>query len=374
MKITIISPAYPLRGGIAHFTGQLYKELRKNNQVEVITFKRQYPAILFPGKSQLEGNDKVQEIPTKVLLDSVNPVSWIKTGNQIKSDAPDVLIFNFWLPFFGPVFGRIARQVKKNKKTKILSICHNIIPHESKPGDKPFTRYFFKSVDYFILLSEKVKDDLLAIKKDAKYSVLFHPVYSSFGKPVDKKAARERLELPDAKTILFFGIIRDYKGLDTLLKAVYELESQIRINTVVAGEFYTDEKKYQEQIDELDIRDSIYLFNKFIPSSEVKYFFSAADLVVLPYKSATQSGIVQIANNFYKPVVATKVGGLTEIVKEGKTGYLVEPEATKELAGAIIKFFRNNNEAEFSENVKKELDKYSWKKFVDGLMSLINKD
>lgn len=373
MKITIVSPAYPLRGGIAHFTGQLYKELIQDHDVNVITFSRQYPSFLFPGKTQLEGKDKVQEIPTRVELDSINPLNWIKVGKQIKADTPDLVIFSFWLPFFGPSFGKIAREVKKHRNTKTLAICHNVIPHESKPGDKPFTKYFFKAVDYFVLLSEQVKEDLHSVKQDAKYKVLFHPVYSSFGDPVDKNEAKNFLKIPDEKTILFFGIIRDYKGLDTLLKAVGKLKEKIKVNAIIAGEFYTDDRKYLDLINELDIKDSVYLFNNFIPSSEVKYFFSAADLVVLPYKSATQSGIVQIANNFYKPVVATKVGGLTEIVKEGETGYLVDKEAPEQLAEAIVKFYENDNEQAFSENVKRELDKYSWEKFVEGIMKLVDR-
>lgn len=372
MKITIVSPAYPLRGGIAHFTGQLYKELIKEHDVNVITFLRQYPSFLFPGKSQFEGSDEVQKIPSQVSLDSINPFNWNKIGKQIKKDAPDLLLFSFWLPFFGPGFGRIAGIVKKNRRTKIMAICHNVIPHESKPGDRPFTKYFFKAVDYFVLLSKNVKNDLLSIKRDARFTVLFHPVYSSFGEAVNKEEARKYLNLPDEKTLLVFGIIREYKGLDTLLRALGILKKRLKVNALIAGEFYTDERKYQEIIDELQIRDSVYLFNKFIPSSEVKYFFSAADLAVLPYKSATQSGIVQIANNFLKPVVATKVGGLSEIVIEDETGFLVDKNEPKELAEAIERFFREEREESFSENVKKELDKYSWKTFVEGMMELVS--
>ena len=190
MKITILSTAYPLRGGIAHFNGLLYKELIKNNKVDFITFKRQYPSFLFPGKSQIEAGDEVEKIPTRQLVDSINPLNWIQVGNEIKNEAPDLLIFKYWLPFFAPCFGKISAVAKRNKKTKVLVICDNVLPHEKRPGDKAFTTYFFKKSDYFVLLSQKVKDDLVKLKPEAKYKILPHPIYSNFGEPVQKEKAK----------------------------------------------------------------------------------------------------------------------------------------------------------------------------------------
>ena len=220
MKITILSTAYPLRGGIAHFVGLLYKELVAHHETYVLTFKRQYPSFLFPGKTQLESGETSEKIPTEVIVDSINPLNWIKVGLKIKKSAPDLLIYKYWLPFFGPCFGTISRIAKRNKKTKVLVICDNVIPHERKPGDIAFTKYFFGTADFFVLLSEKVRGDLLRLKPAAKNKVLPHPVYSNFGPPVPKEEAKKYLNLKDEMLILFFGFIRDYKGLDVLLSAM----------------------------------------------------------------------------------------------------------------------------------------------------------
>lgn len=373
MRITILSTAYPLRGGIAHFNGLLYNELNKDHDVNVITFKRQYPSIFFPGKSQIESEDELEKIPSSVEVDSINPFNWLGIGSKIKKDAPDLLIFKYWMPFFGPCFGTISKLVKQNKKTKILVICDNVIPHERKPGDVAFTKYFFAYVDYFVLMSEAVKKDLLTIKPKAKHSLLFHPIYSNFGKAVPKEEAKNKLGLTSSKNILFFGFIRKYKGLDTLLETTALLKDKTDVNVIVAGEFYDNEEKYTSLIKELAIEKRVHLFKDFIPTRDVKYYFSAADAVVLPYKDATQSGIVQIANNFEKPVIATNVGGLGEIVEEGKTGMLVDKENPEQLANAILRFYAENKEKEFSQNIKHRLDQYSWSKFANEIINLTTK-
>jgi len=371
MKITILSAAYPLRGGIAHFAGLLYKELVKTNTVDVVTFKRQYPSILFPGKTQLELGDDVEKIPTRIEMDSINPFNWIKVGRRLKNDAPDLLIIKHWMPFFAPIYGTIAKIVKANKKTNILTICHNIIPHEKKPGDKVFTKYFFNSVDCFITLSKSVQEDLFLLYPKTKQKLLFHPVYSNFGESVSKQIARDKLNLMSEKIMLFFGFIRDYKGLDILLEAIALIKNKMDFTLVVAGEFYSNQEQYISLIQKLEIENRVKLFSDFIPTNEVKYYFSACDVVVLPYKSATQSGIVQIANNFDKPMISTNVGGLSEVIENGKTGYLVEKENPKQLANAILKYFNENKEAEFVNNIKNEAAKYSWSEFVNGMMELI---
>ena len=370
-KATILSAAFPLRGGIAHFAGLLYKELVKSLDVNVITFKRQYPSFLFPGKTQLETGSDVEAIPTTIELDSINPINWIIIGNRIKREAPDYLILKYWMPFFAPIYGTISRIVKKNKKTKILIICHNIIPHEKKPGDKTLTKYLFNTADWFVTLSQSVQSELLSLYPNAKEKLLFHPIYSNFGSPVDKEDARTRLKLSSKNILLFFGFIRDYKGLDTLLKAIALIKDKHKFTLVIAGEFYSNEAKYLELIKKLDLDSYVKLFNDFIPTNEVKYYFSACDVVVLPYKSATQSGIVQIANNFSKPMISTNVGGLSEVISNGKTGYLVEKESPNQLAEKILKYFNENKEKEFSNNIKNEVDKYSWKEFVKGIMELV---
>jgi len=369
-KITIVSAAYPLRGGIAHFAGLLFNELNKYFDVNVITFKRQYPSLLFPGKSQLEHGDSVEKIPSDVILDSINPFNWIKIGKKIRDLEPDLLILKYWMPFFAPAYGVISRIVKKNGKTKILAICHNVIPHEKKPGDIALSKFFFSSVDYFILLSDSVKDDLLSIVNEPKFKVLFHPIYSNFGNSISKIEAKQYLKIKEERVLLFFGFIRDYKGLDVLLEALAILKVQLKFKLIIAGEFYSNEGKYVKLIDELKLQDYVILYNDFIPQEEVKYYFSACDVVVLPYKSATQSGIVQIANNFIKPMISTNVGGLGEVIKDGETGYLVEKENPQKLADAISKYYKENKEKDFSDNIGIEREKYSWSVFVKEMMEL----
>ncbi len=372
MKITILSTAYPLRGGISHFVGLLYKELSKKNDVSIITFKRQYPSLFFPGKSQLESGDNVEKIPTEVLVDSINPFNWFKVGNKIKKDSPDLLIYKFWMPFFAPCFGTISRIAKKNGTTRVLTICDNVIPHEKKPGDTTITKYFFRYVDCFILLSKSVQEDLLKLKPKSKNKFLPHPVYSNFGQPVDKLEAKRFLKLPEnEKLILFFGFIRDYKGLDVLLQAMSLMKDDKRIKLIVAGEYYSNSGKYADIIDKLGLKDQLYLFTDFIPTSEVKYYFSACDVVILPYRDATQSGIVQIAMNFHKPVIATNVGGLAEVISNNSTGFIVEKENRQKLADAIRKFYNEEKEVQFVTNIKKETEKYSWNNFVEGIYDLL---
>ncbi len=369
-KIVIIGPAFPYRGGIANFTDSLYEELIKENDVEIISFKRQYPDFLFPGKSQFEDQIEKAKIIAQNLIDSINPLNWISVGNKIKNQKPDLVIFKYWLPFFGPAFGTIAKQIKKNNHTKILTICHNVIPHEKRPGDISFTKYFVKYSDHFILLSNKVVGDLLKFVPQAKYKILPHPVYSKFGNAVSKSEAKNFLNLNYEKIILFFGLIRDYKGLDILIEAMNLLKDKIDLKLIISGEFYSGKEKYLNLIKNYELENKIQLFGNFIPTEEVKYYFSAADVVILPYKEATQSGIVQIAMNFKKPVIAANVGGLGEVVIENKTGFIVEKENPEQLAKAILKFYKENKEEEFSRNAEVEAEKYSWQKFAQGIFEL----
>ncbi|PJA99094.1 MAG: glycosyl transferase family 1 [Ignavibacteriales bacterium CG_4_9_14_3_um_filter_30_11] len=371
MKITILSPAYPLRGGIANFAGSLFKELNKEFSVNVISFKKQYPSFLFPGKTQNELDPESEIINAESLIDSTNPFNWREVGKRIKLDKPDLLIIQFWLPFFAPCLKSISKIVKKNSHTKILTICHNIIPHEKRPGDIFLTKLFFKYVDKFILLSETVKDELLKIKKNAKYKIIHHPVYNKFGDEIEKDKAKEYLKIDTEKLLLFFGFIRDYKGLDVLLEAISLIDKKENIKLLVAGEYYSNETKYKKLISELDIDNSLILKTDFIPASEVKYYFSAADVVILPYKTASQSGIAQIAMNFNKSVIASNVGGLSEIIIDNQTGLLVEKENPEILAEAILKFYNHKLEEKYDSFIKMEKEKYSWLSFSNQLINFV---
>ncbi len=374
MKICIVSTTYPLRGGIAHFNGLLYKELIKEHDVEIITFKRQYPSILFPGKSQVEGGESPEKIPSDVIMDSINPLNWIKIGRKIKKMNPDLVIFKYWMPFFAPCFGTIIKIAKRNKNTKALVVCDNVIPHERKPGDILLTKWFFKAVDFFVTMSKSVEDDLKKIKPQAESALLFHPIYSNFGEIVPKHEARQYFNITTEKVFLFFGFIRDYKGLDTLLEAINLLKEKLDYTLIIAGEFYTDKEKYLSLIEKYNLSNKVKLCTDFIPTDQVKYYFSAADVVVLPYKNATQSGIIQIANNFNKPIIATNVGGLGEVIFNGVNGYLVNKEDPQAISDAILTYYSQNNEEKFSEFIKNEKEKYSWFSFINKINSLVNKN
>lgn len=372
MKIVIVSPAYPLRGGIAHSAGLLYKELSKDHEVILITFKRQYPNFLFPGKSQTESVEGTDRIPTEVILDSINPFNWNSTAKRIIDLKPELVIFKHWLPFFAPCYGWMAKKIKKSSNSKLIAVCHNIIPHERRIGDKTLSKYFLKKIDYFIPLSDQVKRDLFLFIKNPQYKLLPLPVFSLFGDGVNKDEAKKFLKLNDKNILLFFGFIRDYKGLDVLIEAFSIVRKTLDVKLIVAGEFYEPEEKYLKLIKQHQLEESIILKKDFISTADVKYYFSASDAVVLPYKSATQSGIVQVAVNFCMPVIATNVGGIGEVIEDGKTGFVVEKENPEKFAQAIIRFYNEGKEKEFSSNMKSLKEKYSWQNFVKGMFELLN--
>ncbi|MFQ5653029.1 MAG: glycosyltransferase, partial [bacterium] len=369
MKITIISTAYPLRGGIAQYSAILYHKLKQNgHEVTVITFKRQYPKLLFPGKTQLETSaEEAVRIPSEPILDSIGPLSWIRVGKRVRQLQPDLILFKFWLPFFAPAFGVICWLAKKWTRARILYICDNVLPHEKRPGDLALTRFAFKRADYFIVQSKVVEQELLALVPQANYKRIPHPVYDIFGAARKKQDARRQLGLADERIILFFGYVRAYKGLDLLLRALPEILREIELKVLVVGEFYEPEKKYRALMQELDITGAVRIHSEFVPNEEVGPYFSAADVLVLPYKSATQSGIVQLAYHFNKPCIVTDVGGLAEVVVDGKTGFVVPPDDASPLAQAVIEFYRQEKESEFSANVEQEKKKYSWQRMIAGI-------
>lgn len=381
MHIIIISTAYPLRGGIAHYNALLASHLSKRHTVETITFKRQYPKLLFPGKTQEESGDVSQHdgiAPAPQLMDSINPFNWFHVAGEIRKRKPDLLIFKYWLPFFGPCFGTIAKFAKRGTNTKALFICDNVIPHERRPGDIAFTKYAFRQADYFIVQSDAVEKELLQYFPAAKYRKAPHPVFEIFGAAMTKSAARRELGLAAKNVILYFGYVRRYKGVMVLLEAMQQLKAwQAEIGEtllLVVGEFYDDEQKYRHRVQELKLDSCVRFVADYVPNEHVARYFCAADAIVLPYLSATQSGIAQIAYNFDKPVIATNVGGLTEVILHEKTGFLVPPNAPHALAEAIRRFYREQREQEFSEKVKIEKRKYSWEKVVEQIEALASSE
>ncbi len=372
MKIIIVGTAYPYRGGLSAFNERLaYEYLQRGDQVEIYTFTLQYPSFLFPGKTQYSDEPAPEGLVIHRRVNSINPFNWLSVGREIAKKRPDLLITKYWLPFMGPCLGTIERRVRHNHHTRIVSILDNIIPHEHRPGDKMFSRYFVKSTDGFVAMSRSVLNDLSIFDKNKPRRFCPHPLYDHYGELISKESARKLLDLdPEGRYVLFFGFIRGYKGLDLLLDAMAKPEIKAAgIKLMVAGEFYGDSKPYLEQIERLGIKDSVLLFTDFIPDSQVNRYFRACDIVAQPYKSATQSGVTQIAFHFEKPMLVTNVGGLAEIVPDGKIGYVVEPDSNQ-IAQVLSEYYQGSHEAAFTEGVKEEKKKYSWQNMTAAIDSL----
>ncbi|HTO14283.1 MAG TPA: glycosyltransferase [Edaphocola sp.] len=371
-KIFILGTAYPLRGGIATFNQRLATYLQEaGHDVTIYSYSLQYPSFLFPGKSQFSDEAAPENLKIETVINSVNPFNWWKIGNKIRKEKPDLIIPRFWMPFFGPSLGTILRLARKNKHTQSIPILDNVIPHEKRIGDKPFTNYFLKANDGFLTMSHEVLADLRKFdtKKPAVYTP--HPLYDVYGEEVERDIALKKLGLPNEhKYLLFFGFIRKYKGLDILLEAMAQKSlKENNIHLIVAGEFYEDEALYRQKIKELNIEDQVHLFSEFIPNEEVKYYFSAADVVVQPYRSATQSGISQIAYFFEKPMIVTNVGGLPEIVPHQKVGLVAEVNS-KSIAESIEMIYQDGVIESFKKHIPEEKKKYEWGSFVTSIFNL----
>lgn len=370
-KIVIIGPGHPLRGGLATFNQRLAKQfIDEGHDCSIYSFSLQYPSFLFPGKTQYTDEPAPEKLVIHPVINSVNPFNWMKIGRRLKKQKPDIIIVRFWLPFMGPALGTILRKVRKNKHTKIICIADNVIPHEKRFGDKPFTRYFLKSCDAFITMSEKVMSDLRIFQKTKPAKLVSHPLYDNFGAIIPKSEARKHLGLPEnEKIVLFFGFIRKYKGLDLLIEAMADDRiKQAGIKLLVAGEFYEDQKPYREQIEKLGIKDQLILRTDFIPDSEVKYYLCAADAVIQPYRNATQSGVTPLAYHFEKPMVVTNVGGLPTLVPDEKVGLVVEPQP-QSIANGILKFYQLG-ENYFIPHLRNEKQKYSWQNLASSAFEL----
>ena len=369
-SVVILGPAYPLRGGIAAFNERLARELMAmGHQVVIFSFSLQYPSFLFPGKTQLSEGPPPEGLDIRIRVNTLNPLSWYRTAREIRALAPRVVITRFWIPFMAPSLGSILRRVKKGGTTRVVCIADNVIPHEKRPGDAALTKYFLGACDRFIAMSRSVLKDLQKLSP-APATLIPHPLYDHFGSKGDKRAAREKLGLdPDGKWLLFFGFIRGYKGLDLLLEALADPEvrrEQIRL--VVAGEFYEPEAPYLKMLASLGLKDAVVLHTHFIRDDQVRYYFSAADAVVLPYRSATQSGIAPMAYHFERPMIATAVGGLPETIPDGVSGVIAAPDAAS-VAGAILRFYRLGEEA-FSAGLTTEKRKYSWRAMAEAVLAM----
>jgi glycosyltransferase involved in cell wall biosynthesis len=374
MKIISLGPSHPYRGGPATFSDRLARQfIDDGHSIEIITFRLQYPRLLFPGKTQYTNSPAPEGIRITRLLNSVNPLNWIFTGLKIRSKKPDILLLRFWLPFLGPSLGTVARIVRSNRKTKVICIFDNVVPHEKRLGDKILTKYFTGGIDGAIVMSQSVSDDLKLFRTDIPVMLSPHPLFDKYGDKVNREQALKALNLgSEYLYILFFGFIRAYKGLDLLIKAFSDKRLRNKkLKLIIAGEFYEDDKVYHELVEGAGLEKEVLFFDHFIKDEEVPLFFSVADLVVQPYKSATQSGVTQIAFHYELPMIVTDVGGLKEIVPDGRCGYVVKPDPTY-IAEAIADYFDNNRKALFTEGVIKEKEKFSWDKMTAAIIDVYN--
>jgi glycosyltransferase involved in cell wall biosynthesis len=361
MRLVLVGAAYPLRGGIAQYTALLARALgSRGHDVLVLSFRRQYPSFLFPGKTQKDEGKEMTPVRAVPLLDSINPASWIRAFFWLKSVRPDKVVFKYWMPFFAPCYASLAFLAKTCLRVPVVFLCDNIRPHEAKPGDGLLTRLALRFPDAFIVQSGAVRKELADVRPDAPVAEVPHPLYGIFPPPVSKSRARRMLGIREARVILFFGYIRAYKGLRILLEAMPLILKRLTVRLLVCGEFYEGREDALERIRSLGLGPRVTVVDGFIPNEDVVRYFCACDLVVLPYLSATQSGIVQVAYRYDRPVVATRVGGLPEAVGHGKTGYVVPPGDPGALADAVVRFYAGRKEKAFVRNVRRAKKNYSW--------------
>ena len=366
IEIFILGTTYPLRGGLATFNDRLAQAFKDAGyRVTIYNFSLQYPSLFFPGKTQYSTDPPPVGLNILTKVNSINPFNWIKVGREIKNKRPLLLVLRYWMPFMAPCMGTIARIVKKNHFTKIVAIIDNIIPHEARFFDTCLSKYFLGSCHGFVAMSKSVLEDIGRFGNRKPRKFYPHPLYDTYGKPLSREEACQKLDLdPSFRYMLFFGFVREYKGLDILLQAFTDKRfEKLPVKLIIAGEFYTNAEPYRKMISDLNLSERIVMHNSFISNSEVPAWFCASDIIVQPYKSATQSGVTQIAYYFEKPMIVTNVGGLPEMVPDGKVGYVVEPNP-KSLADAIYKFYSLGNTNEFVQHIKKEKQKFTWEGLI----------
>ncbi|MEG1622984.1 MAG: glycosyltransferase [Alistipes sp.] len=372
-RITLLGPAYPYRGGLASIMQMMARVfMRRGDEVDIKTFTVQYPQLLFPGKSQTVDGPAPTDLQIERCVNTVNPLNWIGVGLCIRRERPDFVLLKYWTPFMAPCFGTIARLARSNGHTKFICQIDNVEPHEHHWFDAIFNRYFLRAIDGFIYMSEQVHTELKAY---TAVPALFspHPLFENFGELVAREQACGQLHLdPATRYALFFGLIRDYKGLDLLLDAWAKLKKENKLGArrlIVAGEFYASKEKYMQQIVRNGLKEDVILHDHFIPDEEVKYYFSAADFVIQPYHTATQSGVTQIAYQFRLPMIVSNVGGLAEIVPDGKVGYVCEP-TTEAVAAAIDRIWKEEVLIRFRENCIEERKRFSWEEMCTKIKQL----
>ena len=375
MHIVLLGTAYPFRGGLATFNERLARQLQaEGHKVEVITFTLQYPSFLFPGKTQYSSEKAPTDLHISQQVNSCNPLNWIKVGRRIRQMQPDLLITCYWMAFFAPCYSIIERIAKSNGKTRCVALVHNMIPHEPSLLDKLFAPLYVRATDGFVALSDSVVQDINRLDPSHKPKTSYpHPIYDHYGEQMSKEEACLALHLqPEKQYMLFFGLVRAYKGLDLLLDAFGKVKDQLpNLQLIIAGEFYEDEDKYRTQIANNQLTDRVIIKNEFIADADLRKYFGAADLIVQPYKSATQSGVTQVAFHFEKPMLVTNVGGLGEIVHDHKMGYAVDPNA-QAIAEALTDYYTQNRQADYTAYLIQQKENYSWAKLAESFVTIYN--
>jgi glycosyltransferase involved in cell wall biosynthesis len=370
MKICLVGPTYPYRGGIAHYTSLLAKQFGLSHDVKVINFSRLYPSFLFPGKTQYDTSDSPLQVDTDRIIDCLNPLSWYCAGKAAADFESDLTVFQWWHPFFGPAYRMVCSAFKRRRHSPIIFLCHNVLPHESSVFDRMLIKTAFDGADAFLVQSNEDGENLQKLRDRPVMAVNPLPIYDFFDAGrYNRQSAREKLGL-DGPVILFFGYIRGYKGLADLIEALPLVNERKPVTLLVVGEFYDKREPYDRRIGELSLQNNIRIVDEYVPNEDVEIYFKASDLCVLPYRSATQSAIVQTAYGFDKPVVVTAVGGLPDVVTDGKTGYVVPAGDTRAIADAVVRFFEEDAAGRMAENIRAESDRFSWKRCVDTLLSL----
>ena len=371
MRVCLVGPAYPYRGGIAHFNSNLAREFAKEHDVQIVNFTRMYPSFMCPGRTQYDESDSPLRVDSERIVDCLNPITWYRAGRAISRFAADLVVFQWWQPFFGPAFRTVTEARRSNKP--VVFLCHNVVPHESSVFDRILTEIGFAGADAFLVQSREDGENLRRLRKDAVMDVNPHPIYDFFdGNRFDRETARRELGV-SGSVILFFGYVRPYKGLGLLMDAFARALKRVPATLLIVGEFYEKREPYDEQISGLSIGEHVRVVDEYVANEEVEKYFKAADLVVLPYLSATQSGIVQTSYSFGKPVVVTEVGGLPDVVTDGETGYVVPKNDAEALAAAIVRFFDEDQGARMTDNIRAGRERFSWQRCVNVLLSLADR-
>jgi len=374
MRVVLVGPVFPYRGGIAHFSAMLAREFEKNHEVFLVNFRRLYPSFLFPGKTQYDESNSPMKVESQRVIDVLSPFSWLKAGRGIAALGPDLVVFQWWHPFFGPALRAISAVVRLGSNARVVFLCHNILPHESSILDRLLIRVGLGGAHGFLVQSREDGANLGRILPNARWAFNPHPVYDGFEMSrFDRHSARQTLSL-DGRVLLFFGLVRPYKGLDVLLRGFARVADELDATLLVVGEFYEDRGPYDALVEELGIGPRVRVVDRYVPNEDVEMYFKAADVAVLPYRSATQSGIVQTAYSFHLPVIVTGVGGLPDVVRDGETGYVVPPDGPAAIAGAIRRYFHEGVAPRFADGIRADLDRFSWRHCVDALCAMAGPD